>query len=219
MPVTRTPYAPPPDTPPVVHHADNHLIIVEKPNGLLSVPGRGPDKADCLEARVRRTHADALTVHRLDMETSGLVLFARGPDAQRELSKLFEARSVGKSYVACVHGRPVDDEGVIDLPLSADWPNRPMQKADARGKPARTRWEVVERGTDRTRLKLFPSTGRTHQLRVHLFTIGHPILGDTLYGGVESRSASNRLLLHASRLCFIHPATGLQIDVASPVPF
>lgn len=219
MPVTRTPYAPPPDTSLVVHHADAHLIIVEKPHGLLSVPGRGPDKADCLEARLRRTHPDALTVHRLDMETSGLVLFARDPDTQRALSKLFEARRVDKAYVACVSGAPADEDGVIDLPLAADWPNRPKQKADTDGKPALTKWRVLERGTSYTRFALFPQTGRTHQLRVHLSAIGHPILGDTLYGGPENQAAADRLLLHASRLCFTHPVTDTEIDVASPVPF
>ncbi len=219
MPVTRTPYIPPPKAAPVFHYEDSHLIIVEKPHGLLSVPGRGPEKADCLEARIRLLHTDTLTVHRLDMETSGLVLFALGPDMQRSLSKLFETRRVEKTYIADVHGEPVHDEGLIDLPLAADWPNRPKQKADVDGKPAMTRWKVVERAPNHTRLALFPVTGRTHQLRVHLATIGHPILGDTLYGEPDSQMGADRLLLHASRLRFTHPVSGGQIDVASPAPF
>lgn len=219
MPVTRTPYTPPPDTPLVVHHADAHLIIVEKPHGLLSVPGREPEKSDCLEARLRRTHPGALTVHRLDMETSGLVLFARDRDMQRALSKLFEARHVDKAYTACVNGVPAEENGVIDLPLASDWPNRPKQRADTNGKPALTKWRVLQRSADNTRLALFPLTGRTHQLRVHLSAIGHPILGDTLYGGPKNQAAADRLLLHANRLCFVHPATDQEIDVASPVPF
>lgn len=219
MPPTSTPYTPPPDDDLHIHYEDRHLIIVEKPHGLLSVPGRGVDKADCLEARLRRTQPGALTVHRLDMETSGLVVFALNREIQKSLSRLFEARHIHKEYEAVVAGDMHGEAGLIDLPLAPDWPNRPKQKTDATGKPAETGWRVTHRTPNATRVSLVPTTGRTHQLRVHLANIGHPILGDSLYGSEESRSSATRLLLHARRLRFVHPAGEEMIDVASPVPF
>jgi len=182
-------------------HADARLIVVNKPSGLLSVPGRGPDKQDCASARVQQQWADALIVHRLDQATSGLLLLARGAAAQRELSQAFATRRVGKRYVAVVAGRLAQDELEIDLPLLTDWPNRPRQMVDAqRGKPSQTRLRVLARTADSTRVELVPLTGRTHQLRVHLMAIGHAILGDALYASPADAARAPRLLLHASEL-------------------
>ena len=204
----------------VVLHVDDACIVVEKPSGLLSVPGRGEHLRDCLATRVRAMFADALVVHRLDMATSGLMLFARGVAAQRALSRAFERREVHKRYVAVVHGRVEPEQGEIDLPLLADWPNRPLQKVDhAHGKPSLTRWRVIDAAADRTRLELEPITGRAHQLRVHLRAIGHPILGDALYAPPEVLAGADRLLLHAARLRFAHPVSGAPIEIESVVPF
>lgn len=205
-------------------HLDESVAVADKPAGLLTVPGRGPDKADCLWLRVRRQVPDALVVHRLDMATSGLVLFARGPVAQRRLGAAFEQRTVGKDYVAIVQGWPDADSGRIDLPLAADWPNRPRQRVDAeQGKPSTTHWRVLQRlpATPRptTRLGLTPVTGRSHQLRVHLAAIGHPVVGDLLYAPSEGQSAAARLLLHAAGLAFDHPADGRRLRFDSPAPF
>jgi tRNA pseudouridine32 synthase/23S rRNA pseudouridine746 synthase len=205
-----------------VIHADDTLLVVGKPAGLLAVPGRGADKQDCLVSRIQAIHPEALIVHRLDQATSGLMLLARSPLAQRQLGALFESRQMRKRYVAVVQGHPADEQGVMDWPLMADWPNRPMQKVDLlQGKPAVTRWRVLSRGEpgQRTRLELEPETGRTHQLRIHLKTWGHPITGDTLYGLADTGAACDRLLLHAWTLAFTHPATGLPVMFEDPVPF
>ena len=211
-----------------VLHADEALLALDKPAGLLSVPGRGADKQDCLSARVQRLYPDALIVHRLDMATSGLLLMARGADMQRRLSMAFEARAVHKRYVAVVTGHVQAPEGngwrEIDLPLLTDWPNRPLQKVDAAGKPSLTRWRVLAHEQDatgraQTRLELEPVTGRSHQLRVHLQAIGHPILGDALYADAEARARSPRLLLHASAIALPHPLNGTPLQLDSPVPF
>lgn len=208
----------------MIVHADDTIVVADKPAGLLAVPGRGADKADCLWARVRERFADALVVHRLDQATSGLVLFARGTAVQRALSRAFAAREIGKSYVAVVAGGVVSDAGTIDLPLAADWPNRPRQVVDhLRGKPSLTRWRVLARGTAQgiatTRLALEPVSGRSHQLRVHLQAIGHPIVGDALYAPAPIAAAAPRLLLHATRLTFAHPAGGDPGAIESPPPF
>jgi tRNA pseudouridine32 synthase / 23S rRNA pseudouridine746 synthase len=203
-----------------VLHIDDACIVVEKPAGLLSVPGRGEHLRDCLATRVQAQFADALVVHRLDMATSGLMLFARGTNAQRVLSRAFAQREVHKRYVAIVHGHIVAAEGEIDLPLLADWPNRPLQKVDhAHGRPSLTRWRVIDAAADRTRLELEPVTGRAHQLRVHLRAIGHPILGDALYAPPEVLAGADRLLLHAARLRFAHPVSNASIEIESIVPF
>jgi tRNA pseudouridine32 synthase/23S rRNA pseudouridine746 synthase len=182
------------------------------------VPGRGAAGADNLLARVQALHADAMVVHRLDMATSGLMVFARGAPAQRTLSMAFEARRVDKRYEAIVEGRVAGDVGEIDAPLAADWPQRPRQQVDAeRGKPSLTQWRVLQRGADTTRLALTPVTGRTHQLRVHLLHIGHPIRGDALYAADPLQAPS--LLLHATRLCFDHPTRGAPLAFDSPAPF
>ena len=187
-------------------HEDEALIVVDKPPGLPSVPGKAPGLQDCAASRVQQRHADARVVHRLDMATSGLLLFARGLEAQRHVGRQFEGREVEKIYVAVVSGVLRDEEGLIDLPLRTDWPNRPRQKVDATdGKPALTRWRVLGREGDRSRLELRPLTGRSHQLRVHLLSIGHPIVGDDLYAPPAVASSSPRLLLHACRLTLRHP--------------
>jgi tRNA pseudouridine32 synthase/23S rRNA pseudouridine746 synthase len=202
----------------VVMHADDACIVVDKPAGLLSVPGRGADKADCVAARVQAQFADALVVHRLDMATSGLMLFARGAPAQRTLSRAFAQRETHKRYVAIVRGRLDGDAGEIDLPLAADWPNRPLQKIDhEHGRASLTRWRVLAREASRTRLELEPVTGRAHQLRVHLRAIGHPIVGDALYAPDE-RDAP-RLMLHATSLRFAHPVGANVVEIDSPAPF
>jgi len=213
---------------PAVVHADAHLIVVVKPAGLLSVPGRGDDKQDCASARVQRLYPDAKVVHRLDMATSGLLLMARGADMQRRLSEAFALREVGKRYIAVVAGRldtprdAVDGWALIDLPLAADWPNRPRRVVDREhGKPSQTRWRVLsfDRERDATRLELEPVTGRSHQLRVHLQALGHPILGDSLYAPPELQARSPRLLLHASELILIHPSTGAALHFRLAAPF
>ena len=201
---------------------DEHLVVLDKPAGLLAVPGRGEDKQDCLSARAQRLWPDALVVHRLDMATSGLFLMGRGLHVQRVLSRAFAERGVDKRYEAVVAGDlgAPGTQGVIDLPLAADWPNRPRQKVDAEhGRPSSTRWEVVAREGGNTRLALEPLTGRTHQLRVHLLAIGHPILGDALYAPPEVLALSPRLLLHACALRFPHPATGEPLAFVSAAPF
>ena len=203
-------------------HADAHCVVVLKPAGLLSVPGLGVDGDDCLAARVQAEFTDALVVHRLDMATSGLMLFARGASAQRTLSIAFAAREVQKRYIAVASGQVAQEHGEIDLPLAADWPNRPRQKVDrVTGKPSLTRWRVLARhaAADTTRLSLEPVTGRAHQLRVHLLAIGHPIVGDALYAPAEVLARSSRLLLHASALSFAHPAGGERLAFESTAPF
>ena len=197
-------------------HADAALLVLEKPAGLLSVPGRGADKQDCLSARAQQQFADALIVHRLDMATSGLMLMARGPALQRQLSQAFASRRVHKRYIAIVDGHvatPVDEWGVIELPILADWPRRPLRIIDPRGQPSATRWRVLAHelgvgGQPQTRLELEPVTGRTHQLRLHLQAIGHAILGDALYASDAVQARSARLLLHASELVLKHPVSG-----------
>jgi len=203
-------------------HVDAHCIVATKPSGLLSVPGRGEHGQDCLAARVQAEFPDALVVHRLDMSTSGLMLFARGAVAQRALSAAFAAREVHKRYIAVVHGHVDRAQGEIDLPLLADWPNRPKQKVDRDdGKPSLTRWRALgyDATRDATRLELEPVTGRAHQLRVHLLAIGHPILGDALYAPPAVLAQADRLLLHASSLRFMHPHTGEPIAFESDAPF
>lgn len=201
-------------------YCDDALLAVDKPAGLLAVPGRGPDKLDCVAARLQAVFADARVVHRLDEATSGVMLFARGPDLQRALSLAFAERRVGKRYEAVVHGQPDADAGCVDLPLAADWPRRPRQRVDLeQGKPSRTDWRVLSRDPSRPRaqLALEPVTGRSHQLRVHLHAIGHPIVGDALYG--HDADIEPRLLLHACELRLVHPVTGAMLALSSPVPF
>jgi tRNA pseudouridine32 synthase/23S rRNA pseudouridine746 synthase len=214
---------------------DAHMLVLDKPAGLLAVPGRGPDKQDCLSARVQAVWPDALVVHRLDMATSGLVVMARGIEAQRSLSLAFEKRRIYKRYIAVVAGElvnPMPGNGwnTIDLPLLLDWPNRPRSTVNHDiGKASVTRWRLVERGAQpdptpwsgtATRVELEPVTGRSHQLRVHLQAIGHPIVGDPLYAADQDAPAqASRLLLHAQALELAHPGTGERQRFESPCPF
>ena len=195
-------------------HEDADLLVLQKPAGLLCVPGRGPDKQDCLSARAQQHWPGALIVHRLDQATSGLVLMARHIDAQRRLSHAFAERQVHKRYQAVVWGLLAAQEGAwneINLPIAADWERRPLRVIDpAHGKPSLTRWRLLGHhpATDTSRIELEPVTGRTHQLRVHMAAVGHPILGDALYAPAEVQAMAPRLLLHASHLAFAHPSTG-----------
>jgi tRNA pseudouridine32 synthase / 23S rRNA pseudouridine746 synthase len=207
-------------------YEDSALLVFNKPSGLLSVPGKGPDKADCLRTRVQQTYPEALTVHRLDMSTSGILLMARSAALHRSLSIAFANREVAKRYVAVVDGRvlehPSQEWQLIDLPIATDWVNRPLQKIDPQeGKPSQTRYKVLsyDDATDTTRLELAPITGRTHQLRVHLQAIGHSILGDHLYASPETMAKSARLMLHASMLQLAHPVSGVMLSFESPPPF
>lgn len=212
---------------PSLVHEDAHLLVFDKPSGLLSVPGLGPDKQDCLSARVQTRWPDAMIVHRLDMATSGLILMARGPAMQKTLSMAFEKRRMHKRYEAVVLGEPLpvpDERGWsrIPLPMRIDYQNRPRSIVDfERGKPSLTHWRSLGPGpwADTTRLSLEPHTGRTHQLRVHLAAIGHPIVGDPLYAPMEVPPRALRLLLHASELAFEHPVTGEPCRFVAPVPF
>lgn len=207
-------------------HADAEILILDKPAGLLCVPGRGPEKQDCLSRRTQQLWPGALIVHRLDQATSGLVLMARNPEAQRRLGRAFELRQVHKRYQAIVAGsmapRPPHLWDTIDLPIAADWERRPLRIIDpVLGKPSLTRWRVLAHhpDVDTTRVELEPMTGRTHQLRVHLAAVGHPILGDALYADAAAHVRAPRLLLHAARLAFQHPGTGQWLEASSPLPF
>ncbi len=198
-------------------HVDDALLVVDKPAGLLSVPGRGADKADCAWARLRDAFPDALVVHRLDMATSGLLLFARGLECQRRLSTAFERRRVTKEYEALVQGVPGAPSGEIDLPIGADWPRRPRQMIDhVTGRRSVTRWRVLACEGALTRVVFEPVTGRSHQLRVHAAAMGWPIAGDALYGDA---AAAPRLMLHARSLALAHPVSGVMQQWQSPAPF
>ena len=203
-------------------YVDEHLLVLDKPAGLLAVPGRGEDKQDCLAARAQAAFADALVVHRLDMATSGLFLMGRGLAMQRLLSRAFAERRVAKRYEAVVAGRlgELGEQGTIELPLMADWPRRPLQKVDLEhGRPGTTHWRVLAQDEDSTRLALEPVTGRTHQLRVHLLAIGHPILGDALYAPPPVLERAPRLWLHACSLQLAHPGSGEPLAFDSAPPF
>jgi len=228
--------------PPTVEclHSDADLLVLCKPSGLLCVPGRGPDKQDCLSARAQQRWPGALIVHRLDQATSGIVVMARSLPVQRALSQAFAERRVHKQYLAVVRGRPAalvpaplqtqphlataDTAAwhTIDLPIAADWERRPLRVIDHdQGKPSVTRWRVLvdDPATCTSRVALQPVTGRTHQLRVHLAALGHPILGDALYADAATQAASPRLLLHATHLALLHPMTGAPLAFRSPAPF
>ncbi|WP_207061922.1 pseudouridine synthase [Motiliproteus sp. SC1-56] len=201
-------------------YADAHLVVANKPAGLLSVPGRGPDKRDCLWHRVQQQFPTARIVHRLDCATSGVMVLALNADSHRALSRQFQERQTDKRYVCIVDGRVVAETGHVALPLRCDWDNRPLQMVDfAQGKAALTHWRVLERAADHTRLALTPITGRSHQLRVHMKSLGHPILGDAFYAPPRVQAVSPRLLLHAERLRLIHPGDGQPLSVESPAPF
>lgn len=210
-------YRPPAEMPQTVY-SDDQLVVFSKPSGLLSVPGTRLGRQDSLVSRAQTLFPTARIVHRLDMDTSGLIVMALNADAHRNLSMQFEARNIGKLYHALVAGHPKDDHGVVELPLFVDWPNRPKQMVDfENGKPAKTEYEIVERvesgkGFKSARIALHPITGRSHQLRVHMLEIGHPILGDVFYAKDDALAASPRLCLHASELSFDHPVTNERMN-------
>ncbi len=223
MPLAPAPHqVTPPGGPLDILYADAALIVVNKPSGLLSVPGRGEGKADCLITRVQQDYPDALIVHRLDCDTSGLIVIARGKEMHRRLSIAFASRKVDKRYVARVDGRLAQGKGIVDLPLLVDWPNRPLHRVDfENGKPSLTRYRVLsyDAASDSTRVELVPETGRTHQLRVHMQALGHAILGDSLYAGPAARQKAPRLLLHAEYLAFTHPLTDELLSFDCPPAF
>jgi tRNA pseudouridine32 synthase/23S rRNA pseudouridine746 synthase len=219
--VSQTSYKPPADYGLDLVYCDESVLVANKPAGLLSVPGRGTDKIDSLATRVQHEFPNARSVHRLDMSTSGLLVFARNKDIHRQLSCLFQEHMVKKSYIAMVAGQIESIAGEIDLPLCADWPNRPRQKVDFTiGKPSLTRYRLFTHYavTNSSRIELQPVTGRTHQLRVHMAAIGHPILGDLLYGG-EACNYSERMLLHAREISFAHPLSKAPLTLTCEPPF
>ncbi len=209
----------PPNAPLELIHEDHELLVVNKPAGLLSVPGKGDHLKDCLITRLQAAFPEALLVHRLDMDTSGVIVFARTPAAQRHLGLQFEKRMMKKSYLALVWGQVDGKEGVIDLPLIVDWPNRPLQKVcHETGRAAVTEWKVLRHDETSTRVRLFPQTGRSHQLRVHMRELGHPILGDPFYATGPARDFP-RLMLHAETLRLRHPDGGRGMTFRAKNPF
>ena len=209
----------PPNDPLSVIHEDHELIIVDKPSGLLSVPGKGAHLADCLLTRVQTAFPNALLVHRLDRDTSGVMVFAQTPHAQRHLGLQFEKRRTKKTYVARLWGHLEPRKGEVDLPLCVDWPNRPLQIVDhENGKPAQTEWRVVSYGENETRVRFYPRTGRSHQLRVHAQALGHPILGDPFYATGPARDFP-RLMLHSEELRLLHPDGGSGMKFRAKAPF
>ena len=198
-------------------YEDSYFLAVDKPSGILSVPGKGEDKRDCMLSRVQHKFSHTLLVHRLDMDTSGIMLFARSPEVQREISMQFERRSIKKRYVALLEGELTDNQGEVQLPIRKDMTQSlpPRHIVDHQnGKSAHTKWSVIERYNNRTRVYLYPLTGRSHQLRVHMFEIGHSIIGDPIYGDAEER-----LMLHAERIILKHPIDEHMIELESPPPF
>ena len=209
----------PPQDPLVILHQDHEILIVDKPAGLLSVPGKGEHLADCLMSRIEAAFPTALLVHRLDRDTSGVMVFALTPHAQRHLGLQFEKRYTKKTYIARVWGEIATKTGTINLPLIVDWPNRPLQHVDhENGKPAVTDYRVVRTGGGESRVRLYPKTGRSHQLRVHMKEIGHPILGDPFYATGPARDYP-RMMLHSETLQFRHPDGGAGVRFTAKAPF
>ncbi|AIR02914.1 RNA pseudouridine synthase [Pluralibacter gergoviae] len=215
------PYHPPQDPWLVVLYQDEHIMVVNKPSGLLSVPGRQEEHRDSIMTRIQRDYPAAESVHRLDMATSGVIAVALTKAAERELKRQFREREPKKQYLARVWGHPAQEKGLVDLPLICDWPNRPKQKVCFEtGKPAQTEYEVLEYAPDNTaRVLLKPITGRSHQLRVHMLVLGHPILGDRFYATPEALVMAPRLLLHAQTLTITHPAFGNSMTFRAPADF
>ncbi len=209
----------PPSTPYGIFYVDEAILVLDKPSGLLTVAGKTEDLADCLESRVNAAFPGARPVHRLDKDTSGLIVFARTPELLAHIGLQFERRQTRKTYQALVWGQPSEEAGFIDQPLKSDWPNRPKQRICVQGgRPAQTEWRIIDR-SDRARILLRPLTGRTHQLRVHMAFLGHPILGDNLYAHEPALNASSRLCLHAGTLDFVHPSNGTTLQFSSETPF
>ena len=209
----------PPDVPLAILYEDDLILVLDKPAGLLSVPGKLAGREDCLISRLQAARWDALLVHRLDCDTSGVMIFARTKAAQGFLGQEFEKRRAKKTYVARVWGEMAEEAGHVNLPLGADWPNRPRQMvSQEHGRPAQTDWQVIARAPGETRVRLAPLTGRSHQLRVHMAELGHPILGDPIYATGAARNFP-RLMLHAETLGLHHPATGDWVEFSAPCPF
>jgi len=213
-------YCPPQEPFLDILYQDEFILVLNKPSGLLSVPGRAPGNQDSLALRAQSQFPRALTVHRLDMATSGVMVMALNKDMHRELSRQFQERETHKVYYAWVWGEVIDNLGEVDLPLICDWPNRPLQKVDfEQGKAALTRWQKIRTAQGNTLMKLLPHTGRSHQLRVHMQAMGHPILGDEFYAGPEARAAAKQLQLHAAELGLMHPASGEDLLFKCLAPF
>lgn len=221
MKITRPlpPYHPPAGRLHIVHE-DEHILVADKPSGLLTVPGKQPGADDCLQSRATAHHSGAEITHRLDWDTSGIVVLALNKQARRHLGIQFEKRMVEKQYIARVWGKPDVVNGRINLPLRCDWPNRPRQIVDhAQGREAITDWSIMTSDAVSTYLLMKPKTGRSHQLRVHCQSMGHPILGDRLYAHQEAYTAHERMCLHASFIAFEHPISGKTVEFQSPCPF
>lgn len=200
--------------------SDNEIIIVDKAPGILSVPGRGPEKLDSVSHRLSLQFPEVHIVHRLDMATSGIMVFARNKEALRSLQQQFQNRQTEKSYQAIIAGHLTPTQGSINLPMRCDWPNRPKQMVCYEfGKKSLTRWRVMEYIAENTRVELLPFTGRSHQLRIHCDALGHPILGDNLYGTTQSQTATEQLCLHAQSLTFTHPSSEERLTFSSSAPF
>jgi tRNA pseudouridine32 synthase / 23S rRNA pseudouridine746 synthase len=209
----------PPDGPLDILFMDDQIIVVDKPSGLLSVPGKLEGRHDCLQSRLVAEYPETLLVHRLDCDTSGVMIFARNKAAQGFLGQEFEKRRARKIYIARVWGIMAEDSGRVDLPICADWPNRPKQRVDwENGRSAQTDWQVIARGKGETRVRMFPLTGRSHQLRVHMTELGHPILGDPIYASGPAQDFA-RLMLHAESLSLHHPVTKEMVTFQSECPF
>ena len=201
-------------------YEDTDLLLVDKPHHLLSVPGRHPLNHDSLIRRLQRRYPDVQAVHRLDLDTSGLMVVPKHRKSLAELARQFQRREIEKEYTAIVWGEVKEDTGSIELPIATDWPNRPKQIiCEERGKPALTHFDVLKRANNRTLVKLKPVTGRSHQLRIHMQSLGHPIIGCDMYAHPEALEASDRLLLHATRLKLCAPSTGNWLSAFSPIPF
>ena len=199
---------------------DDDILILNKQAGLLTVPGKDPKHADCLEARAQEKYPNALIVHRLDMDTSGLIVLGLSKFSHRHLSLQFQNKNVDKTYIADIFGAPLDHQGLINLPLICDWPNRPKQMVDhEKGKPSQTKWRILETNENSTRVELTPLTGRSHQLRVHMLSLGHPIIGDRFYADEDALKASDRLHLHSKTMTIMHPIKKEKITFDSEVPF
>jgi tRNA pseudouridine32 synthase / 23S rRNA pseudouridine746 synthase len=208
----------PPDTPLHFLHEDRAILVLDKPAGLLTVPGKLEGRQDSLITRLQAARWDALTVHRLDCDTSGVIIFARTKQAQGFLGQEFERRRAQKTYIARLQGEMAWDTGTVDLPLGSDWDYRPRQKVTTDGRPAQTDWQVIDRTQGETRVRLTPHTGRSHQLRVHMLALGHPILGDQIYAADTTRDHA-RLMLHAETLSLHHPDSQTRVSFAAAVPF
>lgn len=212
-------YNPPQEALRVIHE-DTHILVLSKPSGLLTVPGKPAAHADCLESRARTEFPTAAIVHRLDMDTSGILVMAMTPEAHRHLGLQFEKRKTAKCYTARVWGEMSENEGTVSAPIITDWPNRPKQMIDfEKGRSAETHWKVLDREAGKTRVALYPHTGRSHQLRVHMLSLGHPILGDNIYAPDDAFNAADRLQLHSTSLTLHHPDGGKRVTFSDPCPF